>query len=294
MAPAGGPAGVGHRKDSLLKHPAVTPQLLAAVTEIVQEVSHREIMPRFGALAEGDVSEKAPGDLVTIADQAAEAVLTERLTDLLPGSAVVGEEAVAGDASLLDVLSGDAPVWIVDPIDGTHNFVHGSPHFGVLVALARGGELLASWTHLPALGQLATAVRGAGAYVDGRRVHVPPAPADLRAMEVVTSRKQWWEGEWRGGHDALLAHGVSIDYMKAAGLEYVELATGRRGTLVGVWDSPWDHAAGLLLHAEAGGVTLTADGSAFRLAGGNALPFVCAPDQATALAVSEIIAAARG
>ncbi|SCL27479.1 fructose-1,6-bisphosphatase [Micromonospora pallida] len=276
-----------------MTHPAVTPQLLAAVSEIVRDVAHREIMPRFGALAEGDVSEKGPGDLVTIADQAAEAALTERLTDLLPGSVVVGEEAVAGDASLLDALAGDDPVWIVDPIDGTHNFVHGSPNFGVLVALARGGELLASCTYLPALEQWATAAQGAGAYVDGRRVHVPPAPADLRAIEVVTSQKRWWEDEWRGGHDALLAHGVAVDYMKAAGLEYVELTTGQRGALVGVWDSPWDHAAGLLLYAEAGGVTVTADGSAFRLAGGNALPFVCAPDRATALAVSEIIAAAR-
>lgn len=268
------------------------PGFIDTVTDIVREVARGEIMPRFGALTARDVREKAPGDLVTVADRAAEAALAERLTALLPGSAVVGEEAAAADPSLLDVLGGTAPSWIVDPIDGTHNFVAGSARFAVLVALAQDGELLASWTHAPALGWTATARRGGGAYRDGRRLRVRPA-AGLRGLDVVTSRARWWDERYRDGHDALAANVADLSYIETAGLEYAAMAAGERAAMVGVWDFPWDHAAGILLHAEAGGVTMTADGGPFRLTGGNALPFVCAADPATAHGLLDVIVQAR-
>jgi fructose-1,6-bisphosphatase/inositol monophosphatase family enzyme len=273
--------------------PVPDASLVGAVAQLVREVARRDIMSRFRALAAADVAEKAPGDLVTIADRAAEGALAEQLTAMLPGSAVIGEEAVASDPSLLNALDSSEPVWIVDPIDGTHNFVNGSPSFAVLVALAHCGELLASWTHAPALGLTATATKGGGAYVDGRRVRVCPAPDGLRGLDVVTSRERWWSDVQPGGYDALAAHGASMCHIEAAGLEYVRMARGRRCALVWVWDFPWDHAAGLLLHAEAGGSTRTADGAPFRLAGGNSLPFVCAPDPATARAITRVIALAK-
>ena len=112
---------------------------------------------------------------------AAEEALVEGLRALLPGSVAVGEEAVAGDPALLATLDGDAPVWIIDPIDGTHNFAVDNPRFTTLVALAHRGELLASWTYAPVLDVMATARAGAGAHVDGERV--PPLtlePAEHR------------------------------------------------------------------------------------------------------------------
>jgi fructose-1,6-bisphosphatase/inositol monophosphatase family enzyme len=268
------------------------PGFIDTVTDIVRDVARTEIMPRFGTLAARDVREKAPGDLVTVADRAAEAALAEQLTALLPGSAVVGEEAVAADPSLLDTLGGTAPSWIIDPIDGTHNFVTGSTRFVVLIALAQHGELLASWTHAPALGWTATARRGGGAYRDGRAMRVRPA-GGLRGLDVVTSRARWWDRRYRGGHDALAANGADLSYIETAGMEYAAMAAGERAAMVGVWDFPWDHAAGILLHAEAGGVTVTADGGPFRLTGGNALPFVCAADLATAHELLSVIVQAR-
>jgi fructose-1,6-bisphosphatase/inositol monophosphatase family enzyme len=258
-----------------------TPELLIAVTELIHEVARRQIMPRFGALTAGDVSEKAPGDPVTVADREAEVELTARLTALLPGSVVVGEEAVSGDRGLLAALQGDAPVWIIDPIDGTHNFIDGSPEFCVLVALAQRGELLASWTHAPVHDWTATATKGGGALLNGRSLKVPPVGDGLAGLDVVTSEPRWWPASHRAGYDALTAQGAQLSHITAAGLEYVHLATGHHTALVGVWEFPWDHAAGLLLYAEAGGVVRTADGGPFRLAGGNALPFVCAPDPGT-------------
>jgi fructose-1,6-bisphosphatase/inositol monophosphatase family enzyme len=260
---------------------------VAEVSAIIRRVAEREVLPRFGALVAADISEKSPGDLVTVADRAAEDALAERLGALLPGSVVVGEEAVAADPGLLALLDGPDPVWIVDPIDGTKNFVDGSPRFTMLVALARKGELLASWTHAPALDVHATATKGGGARVDGRRVRVRPCGSGLRALDIVTSQPHWWTPEARAQTHALARRRVSLAYFDTSGLEYVELAAGRRSAMILGWEFPWDHAAGILLHAEAGGVSLTADGTPFRLSGGNSLPFVSAPDEATALAVHE-------
>jgi fructose-1,6-bisphosphatase/inositol monophosphatase family enzyme len=255
--------------------------MIEEVQQIIREVAEREISPWFGALTAGDITEKNPGDLVTVADKGAEAALEEALSTFLPGSVVVGEEAVAADARVLDLLDGPDPVWIIDPIDGTHNFVAGSPRFAVLVALARQGELLASWTYAPELDLMATAAKGAGAFVDGERVHVRPGQG-LRFLDVSTSQPKWWNEEQRAQSNTLCGHGVSLAYFDTSGLEYLELAAGRRSAMILGWEFPWDHAAGLLLHAEAGGVTMTADGTPFRLSGGNALPFISAPDTATA------------
>ncbi|GAA2751583.1 hypothetical protein GCM10010440_64410 [Kitasatospora cinereorecta] len=109
---------------------------VSEVDRIVREVAEQEIVSRFGRLVAGEIAEKAPGDLVTVADRAAEEALTARLTALLPGSAVVGEEAVSADPGVLKALDGPDPVWIVDPIDGTHNFVAGNPR-------------LPPWSHWP-------------------------------------------------------------------------------------------------------------------------------------------------
>jgi len=262
----------------------------ARVAEIIREVSATEILPRFGRLGEGEIIEKGPGDLVTVADQASERELSVRLTRLLPGSRVVGEEAVFADPGVLDALDGPDPVWIIDPIDGTENYANANARFTVLVALARGGELQASWIYQPCFDRMAYAVRGGGAYLDGERLHVAVPPTGLMDVDVSTSRPKFWTEPARAAISALSTHGAWLMYSDGAGLEYLTLARGDRTCALMVWENVWDHAAGLLLHAEAGGVTITSDGSPFRLAGGNALPFVVAPDAATAKAVLEATA----
>ena len=139
-------------------------------------------MPRFRKLEPGHVIEKAAGDLVTIADRAAEERLTAALHDLMPGSTVVGEEAVAADAALLDRLLGEQHVWIIDPIDGTTNFIEGRNEFAVMVCLARKGELVASWIHRPVTGATAIAEAGGGAWIDGDRVHLSEPPDTAAQM----------------------------------------------------------------------------------------------------------------
>ncbi|MFB7406048.1 inositol monophosphatase family protein [Streptomyces sp. NPDC056202] len=252
------------------------------VEEAVRKAAAAEIMPRFRQLAADDIVEKnGPHDLVTVADRAAEAHLTESLTALLPGSVVVGEEAVHADPAVYDALRGDAPVWIVDPVDGTRQFVHGDPGFCTLVALARHGELLASWTYAPALDEFAVAVRGRGATLNGQPLRAgSPAPGEV--LEVATSHPDYTTPDQKRALLGLAAEGVAPRPCGSAGLEYLAVARGALAATAFSWEYAWDHAAGLLLVTEAGGSHTTLAGEPFRITGGNALPFTAARDAATA------------
>jgi fructose-1,6-bisphosphatase/inositol monophosphatase family enzyme len=255
--------------------------LLAAVEETVRDVVAAEVTPRWRQLTAADVVEKhGPHDLVTTADRRAEEALTERLPKLVPGSVVVGEEAVAADPALLELLHGDAPVWVVDPVDGTSAFVRGDTGFSTLVSLVRGGLPVASWTYAPQLGLFATARRGRGAYLDGERLHTAGPREPLRLW---ISNPVFRDAQERAALDRLEAAGVlTVPCTTSAGLGYLEVARGHADGVAFFWEAPWDHSAGLLLVTEAGGASLTPAGEPFRVAGGNRLPFTVARDAATA------------
>ncbi|MFE2555807.1 inositol monophosphatase family protein [Streptomyces sp. NPDC059352] len=252
------------------------------VEEAVRKAAAAEIMPRFRQLATHEIVEKnGPHDLVTVADRAAEAHLTASLTALLPGSVVVGEEAVHADPSVYEALRGEAPVWIVDPVDGTRQFVHGDPGFCTLVALALRGELLASWTYVPALDEMAIAVRGRGATLNGQPIR-SGSPAPGAVLRVATSHPDYTTPDQKRALHGLRAEGVAPRPCGSAGLEYLSVARGDLDGTAFSWEYAWDHAAGLLLVAEAGGTQTTVAGEPFRVTGGNALPFTAARDAATA------------
>ncbi|MFI1733415.1 inositol monophosphatase family protein [Streptomyces acidicola] len=252
------------------------------VEEAIREAAAAEIMPRFRRLAAHEVDQKSgPHDLVTDADRKAELYLTEALTALLPGSVVVGEEAVHANPASYEAIQGEAPVWIVDPVDGTRQFVHGDPGFCTLVALAQGGVLRASWTYAPALDLIAVAVRGQGATLDGEplRAGSPVPGEDLR---VATSHPDYTTDEQKQALLGIYADGVAARACGSAGLEYLAIARGELDATAFSWEAAWDHAAGILLVEEAGGTHLTRTGEPFRITGGNALPFTTARDEAAA------------
>ena len=138
------------------------------IHDLLRFAAERAILPRWCALADHEVSHKAADDPVTIADHECEAFLTEALMRLAPGVPVVGEEAAHADPAVLDRLTGAC--WIIDPLDGTHNFAHGQPPFGIIVALADGGETVAGWIYDPLSRRFCHAHRGKGAFVNGERV----------------------------------------------------------------------------------------------------------------------------
>ncbi|MFI6079721.1 inositol monophosphatase family protein [Streptomyces sp. NPDC051217] len=268
---------------------------LSAVEAAMRDAAAAEIMPRYRQLAAHEIVEKSgPHDLVTSADRGAEEYLTAALTALLPGSVVVGEEAVHADPAVYGALRGDAPVWIVDPVDGTRQFVRGEPGFCTLVALAQGGEVLASWTYAPARDEMATAVRGRGARLDGVPLR-SGTPEPGAVLDVAISHPDYTSPEEKR---ALLgvrdAGDIAARPCGSAGLEYLAVAVGRLDAVAFSWELAWDHAAGLLLVTEAGGAQMTLTGEPFRVTGGNAVPFTAARDEATARRVRErLLAGAR-
>lgn len=111
-----------------------------AVAAAIFEAAQTEILPRFRSLQAHEIKEKSPGDLVTVADLEAEQTLNRALSELLAGSVLVGEEAVAENPKFLQALRTEPVCWLVDPIDGTINFAHGVPLFDTMVALVIAGE----------------------------------------------------------------------------------------------------------------------------------------------------------
>ena len=196
---------------------------------------------------------------MTLADTRCEAATIELLTSLrdIP---VVGEESTESNPGLMDALQHDA--WIVDPIDGTSNFVAGSPDYAVMVALVEGGDAVASWIWLPATETMAYAERRGGAYVDGRRVQL--RPADM--APAVLKRRFMPERVAERADRALADLGPYSEGSGAAGVDYPRLIAGGAKFLMYWRTLPWDHAPGVLFATEAGAAARRPDGSAYAVA----------------------------
>ena len=219
------------------------------------------ILPRWQNLSANEVEEKAKDDFVTIADKETEIFLTEALTKLQPDLAVVGEEAVHDDPSIMDKLTG--PCWIIDPIDGTTNFARGEGHFAIMVALADAGEAIAGWIYDPQRDRLISARRGEGAMVDGEKLVATASgenPATLAAMKrfMLEHQKALFEAEIEPHYTLVTAPGCAAE-------QYPLTATGKHDLAIYERTLPWDHAAGCLFLNEAGGACRRLDGSAYRV-----------------------------
>ena len=241
------------------------PDLLRTVTAIITEVTEELIVPRWRALEAGDIAEKEPGDVVTVADLEAERALTPRLAELVSGSAVVGEEAVAADPSVVAAIGEADDVWIVDPIDGTGNFAAGSPDFGVMVAQVARGEIVRSWIHLPIRGETFLAERGAGATLNGDRLALHDDHVDPQAITGVV-KTRFLPADVR----VLVERGISrvgpLDPSTiCSAVEYGRLASGDLDYVLYWRTYPWDHAPGTLLVQEAGGVAKRVEGDDYRV-----------------------------
>lgn len=234
------------------------------VRKIIEETGRTLVLPRFRALAAHEILEKKPGDVVTVADREAEAALTRRLGDLLPGSVVVGEEAAHADPDILAHLANEDLVWIVDPVDGTANFVKGDPRFCMMVALAKGGRLVQSYIHDPTEGKTAVAEEGAGASFGAERLRLGSAP-DLAAMTGQVNFNIYPPEIRAKKKAAILPLFGRVNSLRSAGQDFLAQARGQRHFALyrRLW--PWDHAPGVLLLREAGGKADRLDGAPYRI-----------------------------
>jgi fructose-1,6-bisphosphatase/inositol monophosphatase family enzyme len=235
-------------------------QFDAPVQALMRDVATRIVMPRFRQLDAAEIEEKAPDELVTIADRESEIALAEGLTRLLPDSRVIGEEACSVDASVLDGIS-EGAVWIVDPIDGTANFAAGETPFGIMVALIIDGVSEAAWLLDPVANRLCSAGRGQGAFVDGERV---TARTSGEAIPVAGLSTRYLPPDMRDEIEQRAAgklHCVGIP--RCAAEQYPRVMLGTNDLALFWRTHVWDHAPGALILTEAGGKVARFDGTPY-------------------------------
>ena len=251
---------------------------------LLREAAFAEIMPRFRSLTEGQVRQKSSAtDLVTDADEAAERLLTARLKEAFPGCAVIGEEATAADPSLLNNIAEPELLFILDPVDGTANFAAGLPLFGVMASVVSRGEVIAGLIYDPMGEDWAIARRGEGAWFEAlsgqRRDMKVSKPVPLKEMVGGVSWG-YLEEPLRSTLCTNMAQLSASASLRCAAHEYRLVASGHTHFVLYNKLMPWDHAAGWLIHREAGGYSARFDGSAYKPAlytGG----LLCAPDEAS-------------
>jgi fructose-1,6-bisphosphatase/inositol monophosphatase family enzyme len=212
------------------------------------------ISPRFRALTAGEIDEKKPGDYVTIADREAEVAIAEQLRSAYPQALVVGEEASFADPSLMMGLQSADQAFVIDPVDGTRNFVRGNPDHAVMVAELMSGEVVRGWILQPEHDAAYVTERGAGVTRNGELLRQVPRSGTPRIES--SSRRDLGDlatqPEWHVGHTRF-----------CCGIDYPRLLTGEVDALVYRRPKPWDHAAGALMMTELGAVPRLLDGSPY-------------------------------
>lgn len=230
------------------------------VSALMRDVAARIVLPRFRQLDPSEIMEKAPDDLVTVADREAEEALSAGLLDLLPDATVVGEEACAADPALAAKAATDL-AWIIDPIDGTHNFASGEPPFAIMIALADGGRTEAGWILHPLTGRMYHAARGGGAFTDESPI---ASRGSGEALPVAGLSVSYLPPHLREQVEVRAeGHLTCVPIPRCAGEQYPRIVDGRNDVALFWRTMVWDHAPGALILEEAGGRVARFDGTPY-------------------------------
>ncbi|HEY8503641.1 MAG TPA: inositol monophosphatase family protein [Gemmataceae bacterium] len=249
---------------------AADPALLGALRAAAEEAARRGAAVLDGWRARFRVREKAPADLVTDADLASQEAIHTFLAREFPGHAFLGEEQLPGLPPRPVADGGgngqagpdERPTWVVDPIDGTINYVHDVPFYCVSVGLWAAGDLRVGAVYDPRGGEMFSAAQGQGATLNGHPIRVSPVPRLREALlstgfpaDVAAQLRNldWWR-----------TFAPRAQSLRRTGSTALNLAYVAAGRFEGYWafdNSPWDVAAGVVLVREAGGFVTRADGS---------------------------------
>ncbi|HLD16317.1 MAG TPA: inositol monophosphatase family protein [Coxiellaceae bacterium] len=225
-----------------MNHPFIT------IAEKAARLAGRMMRQAVDRLDKVKISEKSQNDFVTEVDQRSEAMIIDAIREAYPSHSILGEEGGA--------IAGDETQWIIDPLDGTANFIHGFPHFSISIAVKQQGRLEAALIYDPLRDEMFIAARGKGAQLNQRKIRVSQVkklsesflgtgfpykemknfPSYLKMFETITPLSS---------------------NIRRAGSAALDLAYVACGRLDGFWEyglSPWDMAAGILLIREAGGM----------------------------------------
>jgi myo-inositol-1(or 4)-monophosphatase len=240
--------------------------LLRLAVDVAVEAAEL-VRVRRRAGVEVAATKSSPVDIVTEVDRAAERLIYDRLMAARPGDGFLGEEGLSAEST-------SGVVWVVDPIDGTVNFLYGIPHYAVSVAASVGGESVAGVVVNVQSGERFTATRGGGGFLDGVRLQVPTEAPVLSQRLVGTGFNYVAEVKLRQttAVSALLAEVRDIRRLGSAALDLCAVAAGRVDAFVEEGLNVWDMAAGGLVATEAGARLETRPGV------GGTDCYVCAPE----------------
>jgi myo-inositol-1(or 4)-monophosphatase len=219
------------------------------------EKAARSLNRDFGEVEQLQVSRKGPADFVTAADKRAEAIIHEELKKARPGFSFLMEEG--GEIKGTDGENR----WIIDPLDGTHNFMHGLPHWSISIALETRGEIMAGIVYDPVMDEMFRAERGTSAFMNNKRLRVSNRN-QLEMCSVAVGNpgtdKTYMERYFKEVA-AISAVSPMIRRMASAALDLSYVAAGRLDAYVERNVKPWDVAAGYLIVKEAGGFCTSID-----------------------------------
>ncbi|MEO0385608.1 MAG: inositol monophosphatase family protein [Pseudomonadota bacterium] len=224
---------------------------LLTIMERAARKAGRGLTRDFGEVERLQVSTKGPNDFVSDADRRAEERIRDVLQEARPTWGFLGEES--GEIKGKDKQHR----WIVDPLDGTTNFLHGMPHFAVSIGLERDGQMVAGLVYNPITDEMFAAEKGQGAFLNDKRLRVA-ARRKLADCVIVNGMPHLG----RGDHAIFLREAATmmrkVAGMRRMGAASLDLCWVAAGRMDGYWEdglSPWDMAAGLMIVREAGGVT---------------------------------------
>ena len=242
--------------------------LHSAILNVMIKAAHRaarSLKRDLGEVEQLQVSLKGPRNFVTAADRRAEAILREELAKARPDYGFLGEEGGAHAGT------DKTHRWIVDPLDGTTNFLHGIPHFAIAIALERNGTIVAGLVYNPAHDEMFIAERGKGAFLNDKRIRVA-ARQRLAEAIVACGLPHYGRGDLALARSEIAAAQRAFAGLRRYGAATLDLAWVAAGRLDAYWErdlSPWDLAAGSILVREAGGFISDLDGGDAILAKGN-------------------------
>ncbi|MGC1780688.1 MAG: inositol monophosphatase family protein [Xanthobacteraceae bacterium] len=231
----------------------------SALLNVMVKAAHRagrNLKRDLGEVEHLQVSLKGPRNFVTAADRKAEEILRTELAKARPDYGFLGEESGAHSGA------DKSHRWIVDPLDGTTNFLHGIPHFAVSIGLERDGAIVAGLVYNPANEDLFVAERGKGAFLNDRRIRVA-ARARLADAVVACGLPHYGRGDLARARAEIFVAQQNFAGLRRYGAAALDLAWVAAGRLDCYWErdlAPWDMAAGLLIVREAGGFVSDCDG----------------------------------
>lgn len=234
------------------------------------EKAGRKLLRDFGEVERLQVSKKGPADFVSKADLTAEKILMEELSRARPEVGFLAEESGETPAEGNSNKKSEAAYetrWVIDPLDGTTNYLHGLPHWAISIALEEKGEITAALVYDPVKQEMFHAEKGEGAFMNKKRLRVS-GRLDITACLFGTGAPFKGHGDpdqFQKELAEILPLGSGVRRFGAAALDLAYIAAGR---LDGFWErdlSPWDVAAGLLLVREAGGMVTQIDGKKFNI-----------------------------